>query len=278
MIINLFHCCAQLLTRFHICCFSLSGSSLPLDFITDLHLLYSLPAHRSFHRSAFLVYSSLSIYHITNLHFSTSSLPTDPITDLHFSTPSLYLFPIFYFHFSTSSLSTDLITDLHFHTLTCPHFLSQSCISLFPPCSQILSQICIFSTSLPTGSYHRFTFLSTSLYIVRITNLHVYLSFFGVFLSYLSLSSLFLALEQSVILAHSSMDFYCLLPLWPFCSLSLMENSPSLPIRLPDAPSNNLFNINSAFHDHCLPILLSTNSPSMILCDAPPPPHSIPTP
>ena len=57
-----------------------------------------------------------------------------------------------------------------------------------------------------------------------------------------------------------------------------MEDSLSIPIRLPDAPSNNLFNINSAFHDHCLPTLLSTNSPSMILCDFPsripyPPPH-----
>ena len=59
---------------------------------------------------------------------------------------------------------------------------------------------------------------------------------------------------------------------------SNMEDTPSLPVRLPDTPNNNLLNINTAFQDHCLPTLLSTINPCMVLCDFPsripyPPPH-----
>ena len=57
-----------------------------------------------------------------------------------------------------------------------------------------------------------------------------------------------------------------------------MEDFPSLPVRLPATPNNNLLNINTAFQDHCLPTLLSTINPCMVLCDFPsripyPPPH-----
>ena len=57
-----------------------------------------------------------------------------------------------------------------------------------------------------------------------------------------------------------------------------MEDTPSLPVHLPSAPSSNLLNINTAFQDHCLPTLLSVSAHCMILCDFPsripyPPPH-----
>ena len=57
-----------------------------------------------------------------------------------------------------------------------------------------------------------------------------------------------------------------------------MEDTSSLPVHLPSAPSNNLLNINTAFQDYCLPTLLSITTPCMILCDFPsriphPPPH-----
>ena len=57
-----------------------------------------------------------------------------------------------------------------------------------------------------------------------------------------------------------------------------MEDSSSLPVRLPATPNNNLLNINTACQDHCLPTLLSTINPCMVLCDFPsripyPPPH-----
>ena len=45
----------------------------------------------------------------------------------------------------------------------------------------------------------------------------------------------------------------------------LSEESPTIP----DTPMNNLARINTAFHDCCLPLLLSISHPCMILCDFP---------
>ncbi len=48
-----------------------------------------------------------------------------------------------------------------------------------------------------------------------------------------------------------------------------MEDTSSLPVSLPSAPSNNLLTINTVFQDHCLPTLLSKGNPCMVLCDFP---------
>ena len=57
-----------------------------------------------------------------------------------------------------------------------------------------------------------------------------------------------------------------------------MEDSTPIPITILDTPKTNLFRINSAFHDHCLLIILSSIGPRLILCDFPsriqnPPPN-----
>ena len=48
-----------------------------------------------------------------------------------------------------------------------------------------------------------------------------------------------------------------------------MEDPSEEPPTIPDTPMSNLARINTAFHDCCLPLLLSINHPCMILCDFP---------
>ena len=250
--------------------FYLSGSSLSLDPITDLHLLHSLPAHRSCHRSPFFgvflfvhfSYHKFTFPYLLPVHrsYHRFTLPYSfPVLGFYHLLPFLYLFPV-HRSYHRFTLPHPLPVHISYHSLAFPYSLplhrSFHRSAFFPLlCPQIFSSLYVSLLLIVHCSYHKFSSLPP---------------LFGIFISFPSLSFLVsFTMEQSVILADSSIDFSCWPPLWPFCSLLLMENSPSLPIRRPDAPSNNLFNINSAFHDHCLPTLLSTNSPSMILCDFP---------